>query len=377
MVAFLPPSSDNAAQQALQDNAEKLNIFFRLLQDQDTTSSSRNCCESGTLNIEKYIPSWIIQEKETKGGDVLTIFDFIQKYYDWLYCSSDYCGGSGYILEDKLLEVIDVEKTKELYYKKIFFSYFGDFDENEQIKDVNGLVIDNETVANFVKNIKTKFNSRKGSIDSLNLFFNKLFSVNLNDISITYPKEQILRLNSGAFSSQNSGFSGNVQNGTFNNYRLQDGNWFQEYSYILHTGLTLDISDYYSFYSRSLHPSGLKCILERRIEDYIIDPVDPDNSVTMSQVQKIGNYSAYILGQTYNNNSTYELIVSGTTYYGLTYTVGCTLSGSSFGAIPSYVFPSWTDGMTGYNKFTDIPILNMNTLYYTINNTNPNKRTTC
>ena len=136
MVAFLPPSSDNAAQQALQDNAEKLNIFFRLLQDQDTTSSSRNCCESGTLNIEKYIPSWIIQEKETKGGDVLTIFDFIQKYYDWLYCSSDYCGGSGYILEDKLLEVIDVEKTKELYYKKIFFSYFGDFDENEQIKDV-------------------------------------------------------------------------------------------------------------------------------------------------------------------------------------------------------------------------------------------------
>ena len=158
MLVFPFLSSDNAIQQALLANAEKLNIFFELLQSQDTNPSSRNCCESGILNIEKYIPNWIIQEKETKGGDVLTIFDFIQKYYDWLYCSSDYCGGSGYILEDKLLEVIDVEKTKELYYKKIFFSYFGDFDENEQIKDINGLVIDNQNVADFFKNIKNKFN---------------------------------------------------------------------------------------------------------------------------------------------------------------------------------------------------------------------------
>ncbi len=52
MIVSLPPSSDNAVQQALLADAEKLNIFFKLLQSQDINPSSRNCCESGTLNIE-------------------------------------------------------------------------------------------------------------------------------------------------------------------------------------------------------------------------------------------------------------------------------------------------------------------------------------
>ena len=323
----LPPSADNTAIATIQTLEEKLDGLFTLLTASETSPASKDCCGSGVLNIEKYIPYWILQEKADRGGDVLTIFDFIQKYYDWLYCSSEVCGGSGYILEDKILEIIDVEKTKELYYKKIFFSYFGDFDETEQIKDINGLVIDNQTVASFVKNIKTKFNLRRGSFESLQLFFNKLFSVDIDDITISYPKEQLFRLNSGVFSGTNSGFTGStIKRGTLNYNRLQDGDWFQDYSYILHTGLSG--ADYGSFYVRALHPVGLKLILEKNITDYLVDGNDSEDA-ELTQNQTIGHYSPYILGQTYSGESAYKLVLNGTTYYGVSFSVGCTLAGSS------------------------------------------------
>lgn len=372
MILNLPPSADNNAIAAVQTLEEKLDGLFKLLTSEEATPASKECCPSGILNIEKYIPYWILKEKAERGGDVLTIFDFIQKYYDWLYCSSEVCGGSGYILEEKILEVIDIEKTKELYYKKIFFGYFGDFDETEQVKDVNGLVIDNQTVASFVKNIKTKFNLRKGSLESLQLFFAKLFSVDPNNITISYPKEQIFRLNGGAFSNTTTGFTGsNIKRGVLNYNRLQDGDWFQEYSYILHTGLTSD--NYGAFYTRALHPIGLKLIIEKNITDYLVDG-NTSETPELLQPQTIGHYSPYILGQTYAGESSYKLIIEGTTYYGVSYAVGCTLSGSSFGATASYVFPSWAIGMS-YDKFTDIPINKMFDLFYSINTTNPNTQT--
>lgn len=365
---------DNAAQTSAKAAEDALVTFFTALASTELTSLNGTCCESGVLNIEKYIPYWIIKEKETKGGNALTIFDFIQKYYDWLYCSSDDCGGSGYILENKLLDIIDIDKTKELYYKKIFFSYFGDFDENEKIKDKNGLVIDNQTVASFVKNIKTKFNTRKGSEESLKLFFNKLFSVDLSDIEISYPKEQILRLNSGAFSSQYSGFTGGGESGTLNRYRFQDGNIFQDYSYMLHTGIDLAASGYQSLYLRSLHPAGLKSGIELRIEDYDVFGGDDEQWVTQTPLLK--EYSSYIIGQTYGNDATYEIIIGDQTYYGLTYTTGCT--STIFGGPASLrVFPSWSIGMTNYDKFLDIPISEMFTLEYNINTVNPNTATSC
>ena len=348
-----------------QDSGQaELAAFFAALSS-TSAASNGTCCESGVLNIEKYIPYWIVKEKVDRGGDTLTIFDFIQKYYDWLYCSSDGCGGSGYILENKLMDIIDIDKTKELYYKKLFFSYFGDFDENEQVKDANGLVIDNQTVASFIKNIKPKFNERKGSIESLNLFFNKLFSVELGDIKISYPKEQIFRLNSGAFPSQYSGFTGQ-NSGTLNKYRFQDGNFFQDYSYTIHTGITLANSGYGPLYLRSLHPSGLRCMIEINIDDYVV--TSPTQEVDVTQTPFLKNYSPYIMGITYSELS------SG--IYGLTHTTGCTTTFFA-GPSPTSVFPSWSLGMSSYTTFGEIPINKMFQLNYNINTTNPNSTLTC
>ena len=365
---------DNVPSQ--EDAAEALVNFFKALTSTDSTSLNGACCESGVLNIEKYIPYWIVKEKVDRGGDTLTIFDFIQKYYDWLYCSSDECGGSGYILENKLLDIIDIDKTKELYYKKLFFSYFGDFDENEKVKDVNGLVIDNQTVASFVKNIKPKFNEKKGSEESLHLFFNKLFSVDLDDIEISYPKEQLLKLNGGAFSSPYFGFSGGVNNNlcALNKFRFQDGNFFQDYSYTIHTGITLASSGYVPLYLRSLHPIGLKCLLELRIDDYEVFEENDEQYVTQTPLLK--NYSSYIIGVTYGNNNTYGISIQGQTYYGLTYTTGCTTNFFG-GPSPTYMFPSWSIGMSEKEKFSDMVINTMSELVYDINTVNPNNNTTC
>ena len=357
-MTFIPLTFRSSAQGAGQ---AELAAFFAAL---SSTASNGTCCESGVLNIEKYIPYWIIKEKVDRGGDTLTIFDFIQKYYDWLYCSSDGCGGSGYILENKLMDIIDIDKTKELYYKKLFFSYFGDFDENEQVKDVNGFVIDNQIVASFIKNIKPKFNERKGSIESLNLFFNKLFSVELSDIKISYPKEQILRLNSGAFPTQYSGFTGQ-NSGTLNKYRFQDGNFFQDYSYTIHTGITLANSGYGPLYVRALHPAGLRCMIEVNIDDYVI--VSPVQEESVTQTPLLKNYSPYIIIGT-----TYSELSSG--IYGLTHTTGCTTTFFA-GPSPTFVFPSWSVGMSSYTTFGGIPINKMFRLNWDINITNPNTKT--
>ena len=357
-MTFIPLTFRSSAQGAGQ---AELAAFFAAL---SSTASNGTCCESGVLNIEKYIPYWIVKEKVDRGGDTLTIFDFIQKYYDWLYCTSDDCGGSGYILENKLMDIIDIDKTKELYYKKLFFSYFGDFDENEQVKDANGLVIDNQTVASFIKNIKPKFNERKGSIESLNLFFNKLFSVELGDIKISYPKEQIFRLNSGAFPSQYSGFTGQ-NSGTLNKYRFQDGNFFQDYSYTIHTGITLANSGYGPLYVRALHPAGLRCMIEVNIDDYVI--VSPVQEESVTQTPLLKNYSPYIIIGT-----TYSELSSG--IYGLTHTTGCTTTFFA-GPSPTFVFPSWSVGMSSYTTFGGIPINKMFRLNWDINITNPNTKT--
>ena len=70
-MTFIPLTFRSSAQGAGQ---AELAAFFAAL---SSTASNGTCCESGVLNIEKYIPYWIIKEKVDRGGDTLTIFDFI------------------------------------------------------------------------------------------------------------------------------------------------------------------------------------------------------------------------------------------------------------------------------------------------------------
>ena len=216
-MSFIPVISQETnavvAAQALLES-QLLNIFNvvedTLLSSESLTANevdNYTCC-GRYLDINSQIPYWVVLEKEEKGGESLSIFDFIQKYYDWLYCD-EVCGGSDYLLEDKLLDIIDIEKTKESYRKRLYYTYFPEYRDEEDIS-IGGVIISDETIAKFVKGIKIKFYVKKGSLESLKIFFKSLFS--LEDVLIRYPKKQILRLNAGAFFNPNFNFLGSTAN---------------------------------------------------------------------------------------------------------------------------------------------------------------------
>jgi hypothetical protein len=51
----------------------------------------------------------------------------------------------------------------------------------------------------LVDNVKTNLYAKKGTKDSFKLLINQFFDVDPDLISVSYPKQHILRLNSGRF----------------------------------------------------------------------------------------------------------------------------------------------------------------------------------
>ena len=345
-----------------------------------TTASSVNnysCC--GTyLDISTQIPYWVVIEKEEKGGEALTVFDFIQKYYDWLYCE-EVCGGSDYLLENKLLDIIDIEKTKQSYRKRLYYSYFPEYRDGEELSTGDAVVTD-DTIAKFVKGIKLKFYLKKGSLESLKYFFKSLFS--LENVQVRYPKKLILRLNSGAFFNSNFNFKGstydqtleleNIENeivGSYLNHSIvQDGSLYTDYSYVVNAGSEGVNITYQDLFKRIIHPAGLNAFLELDIDNY--EPPGStyvDASVFCENSPLLINYYPYQLYGEYVDEAFILRISGGVAYYGLTYTIGCSLANK-----PCHFFPTWANGLTSYTKFFDIPIREMFKLCRINTNINPN-----
>lgn len=391
-MTFIPLISEEAslASQVLEDQlvsvfeAIQKSIVAAATTAASTTASSVNnysCC--GTyLDISTQIPYWVVIEKEEKGGEALTVFDFIQKYYDWLYCE-EVCGGSDYLLENKLLDIIDIEKTKQSYRKRLYYSYFPEYRDGEQLS-IDGAVVTDDTIAKFVKGIKLKFYVKKGSLESLKYFFKSLFS--LEDVLVRYPKKLILRLNAGAFFNSNFNFKGstydqtleleNIENeivGSYLNHNIiQDGSLYTDYSYIVNAGSSGRTITYQDLFKRIIHPAGLNPFLELDIDNY--EPpgstyVDEGNFCENSPL--LINYYPYQLNTQYIDEDFFLRISGGVSYYGLTYTRGCTLTGPTINK-PCHFFPTWANGLTSYTKFFNIPIREMFKLCRINTNINPN-----
>jgi len=347
-------------------------------QQEDFLPTGTNCCITN-LDISKQIPFWVISEKEERGGNEITIFDFIQKYYDWLYCDLECGSGSNYLLEDKFLQVIDIEKTKERFVRKLYSTYFPEYKSTETLLDIDGDPVTVESLSSFVKSIKTKFYLKKGTAEALGIFFNKIFSI--DQVSIKYPKKQILRLNGGAFYDSRFKFNAVTADRTLDpeavaneivgsrlNYnRFQDGNVFTDYSYIL--GVSGGASaEYKNLYLRTNHPAGTNCIFELNIDLYE-PPGSTLEQTALCEIPKLKNYYPYVLNQIYVPNSPLD------SFYGITYTVGCSLNnteGSIFGKEPAHFFPNWGEDMTEYTNFFDIPLIKLFLICRINNGVNPN-----
>lgn len=296
-----------------------------------------------TKDITDQIPKWILIEKEAledQGSPSVTIFDLLQKYYDWLYCDTK--EGSEFQLGLKLLDLIDVDKTKDAFVERLAQIYAHGLEPSAL--NINGGKISVEDTRNFIHNIRKNFYHKKTTIDGIRYFFRTLFNISEESIKVEYPKKYLLRLNGGRFYSDNFSFPGgtgsydvlqNLSGSCLNFSRMQDGNFFQDFSYLLKTGIK---SSYYKdTYKTMAHPAGLRVMYEKTLEDYSGPNVDYD-TYQVCERPYIRNYTPYRFAFEYT-----DVIGScgGTTYYGLNSCIGC--CGTSFGSLaaPTFAFPNW------------------------------------
>jgi hypothetical protein len=344
------------------------------------TNTSLNSSYCGTnFDITKYIPLWVVYEKQERidNGEAnpVSIFDFLQKYYDWLYC--DLPGGGEYNLSQRLLNLIDIETTKKQYYKNFLFTYASGIDERFLAE--NGGPITDLAIESFINGIRRNVYLRKTNLEAVIYFFKTLFSVNEEDVKIYYPKENILRLNGGKFEHESFEFSGltgtysqiQTLGGSYLNFgRLQDSDWIQDYSYLLKVGLP--VQEYTEVYKEVLHPAGLRVVFEKEISDYE-GPGEGEDTNLLCEYPVLKNYSAYRMGTTYN---TIIGVTYGINLYGLTCCNGFS-SGFTLGFTgPSHYFPNW-DGNITASRFNDINIFDFFTMCYSAGFTSPNDGVTC
>jgi hypothetical protein len=368
--SFLASQSQNLASQ--------LDAFFDILSENGGFDVS---CPS-FLSIAKNTPLWIVHEKHNKqqeGEVVLTIFDFLQKYYDWLYC--DETEGAQYFLSKKLLDLIDIETTRQEYYKRFVTAYASGA---EDLVKLGQPLSNSETLIKFIKNISKNLYHKKTTIEGIKYFFKILFpEFQESDFYIYYPKQNLLRLNGGKFNTDKFKFrdakgtydeTNHLGGGYLNGSIMQDSDWFQDYSYLLKTGIPLN--DYQVSYKNMMHPAGLKVIFEKTIEEYPgVGETEIETLICERPI--LGNYSMYEMGTTYDTQigignyagSTYSL-------YGLTFCENCGLTAPWGITYPSHVFPNWSGSITGY-RFDDINISDFFNMCFVQGFTSPNAGLTC
>jgi hypothetical protein len=361
--------------------ASQLGAFF----DQLSNNNGFDVSCPSLFSIAKNTPLWIVHEKHNKQGEgevVLTIFDFLQKYYDWLYC--DESEGAQYFLSQKLLDLIDIETTRKEYYKRFVTTYANGVEDKVLYLPGSSQTYDSEKLIKFIKNISKNLYHKKTTIEGIKHFLRTLFPLfSESDFYIYYPKQNLLRLNGGKFNTDKFKFrdatgtydeTNHLGGGYLNGSVMQDSDWFQDYSYLLKTGIPLN--EYEVSYKNMMHPAGLKVIFEKTIEDYPgVGETEIETLVCERPI--LGNYSMYQLGTTYNvkigignyAGSTYSL-------YGLTFCENCDLAAPWGITYPSHVFPNWSGSITGY-RFDDINISDFFNMCFVQGFTSPNAGLTC
>ena len=358
----------------------RLSTLFDVIDEVTNLVFDNNICPT-RHDITKQIPIWVIYEKaerQSSSSDGLSVFDFIQKYYDWLYCDNP--SGAQYELGKSFLDIIDIDKTRSTFLQRLSQIYTPGFDLDAL--NTNGGYVTEQKLRNFIDGVKRAFYHKKTTEDSIRYFFRTLFGVSTEDVRIEIPKKILLRLNGGKFHDDNFYFSstlddyektGSLNSSSLNFSRMQDGNWIQDWSYLLKVGI--QSSAYKKSYMDIAHPAGLKVVFEKTLEDYQ-GPTYDENIISICEYPKLKNYSAY--GITFD----YQLLVTtregftAFTLYGLNPSTGCSSGYGSFTG-PSAVFPNWGESSEEIFNFAGMKISNMFELCYDPEIGSPNSGVTC
>ena len=227
-------------------------------------------CPPNTHDIFDNFPRWI-RERNSESN----LPEFVQAYYDWLYCKGP-LGSQYYVSSENFLDLLNLKVVTTDIIRSYCSSYAADFPSGKigNSGGNNGITLDN--LVNFLDGIRNKFYQTKGTEASYKNLFKNLYGTTLSENSINYPKKRILRLNGGKF----SGFSHRVSAGGTGSYEetstlggsylndgiFQDNYFYQEYSYIIDTG---KVSDYDEVLLEMVHPAGLQPFFEQSFADYI------------------------------------------------------------------------------------------------------------
>ena len=348
------------------------------------------------IDIKHLFPLWI-QEKSNTNPPSNQLIRFTQNYYDWLYSKSGYELSTTEFRSIGFQRLVDINETPVHFLKHFANTYATGFPDW-----FIGVTLDNESnnnalgVRKFMTGIRQFFYQKKSNEEAFRYFFETLYKEQLDEqgnpidveVNMYYPKVHVLRLNGGRF----DGFpffnpegvtgeyvdGGNVRHlgGSYLNgpFKIQDSDWFQEYSYVLSTGVPLVDEEtgqpiYTELLNSLLHPAGIKSFLEMVQEDYV-PPDDYDGGFNICESPVLGNYFPYRLnddtslahcigcsgatgyyydGPTAMQNLILESQLGGT--HGWTY--GNAWNGVGKGGItlgynmPTYAYPNWADGISG------------------------------
>ena len=330
-------------------------------------------------NIQTQFPWWLIERHHDSSVGSFFI-PLVQRYYDWLYSEDGYGLGLHEVGEIQFLRLIDIDRTPVHMLKHFFYTYasgfpldvfearIGDLNEGDGLPDQ--MLRESSYIRDFIKGIKQNLYQRKSNEKSFEYFFQTLYGVGFNDGDyggIKYPKIDILRLNGGVpagyeYFNTYEGDNGHYINDTafysvLNVSNLQDGYWYQEYSYIVNVDVDSMVDSesgeviYEDIIKGVLHPAGMLGFYQFTLDDYI-PPDDTDEDYNFAEIPVLGNYFPYRLTDTSGLTACVGCSGSEFTYDGIGYSHGglsgagiAGWSGATFN-IPTYNFPNWAAGIS-------------------------------
>ena len=281
------------------------------------------------LNIKELFPYWL--RLNSNGSSVL--ISLTQSYYDWLCCNTDDINSLSFF---RLEDLIDLDHIPNDLVEHLSNTYL-----NALPATSIDTYLTPEKIKNLIDNIKINLYSTKGAESSFKLVINDFFGVDPDDISISYPKKYILRLNGGRYDwmrdnlNATGDYSTNIDDfypqltGSYLNYSvIYDNDVWQEFSYVVDVvGVCLDA--YTNTVRPILHPAGTKDFFNLGFK--ATNQVNTQSSVVTNEIAVFANYALYTLGSTAD----------------IGHTFGCSGAYGGVTGYPIYKFPSWDADISG------------------------------
>lgn len=178
-----------------------------------------------SITSSRLVPRYWLEDLDSQ------ILQFLDAYYNWHQEQ-----GADSVLFD-VEESISLQHAKPEFVKLMREEYAAAFPSN--------LNIDSKFLILYMK----EFLSAKGTEAALKFLFKLIWN---DDITISYPKQQIFKLSDGTWDGSTYKKKGSFASDVF---VLQDGEYFQEYSYSILTSVVAN--DFMPIVRRVAHPAGM------------------------------------------------------------------------------------------------------------------------